>query len=73
MNISRRAVAIAAAVLVVAAGGREHAVAGELFGTEALRRGVSGVVVDGLCRDSRTLADLASDLLAAAGHGGASS
>ncbi len=45
-------------VLVVAAGGDEHAVAGELFATEALRRGVAGIVIDGLCRDSRTLAGL---------------
>ena len=45
-------------VLVVAAGSDEHAVAGELFATEALRRGVSGFVIDGLCRDSRTLAEL---------------
>ena len=36
----------------------EHAVAGELFATEALRRGVAGIVIDGRCRDSRTLAQL---------------
>jgi regulator of RNase E activity RraA len=46
------------AVLVVAAGSDTHAVAGELFATEALRRGVVGIVIDGLCRDSRTLAQL---------------
>jgi 4-hydroxy-4-methyl-2-oxoglutarate aldolase len=45
-------------VLVVASGSEEHAVAGELFATEALRRGVAGIVIDGLCRDSRTLAAL---------------
>ena len=45
-------------VLVVAAGSADHAVAGELFATEALRRGVAGIVIDGLCRDSRTLAEL---------------
>jgi 4-hydroxy-4-methyl-2-oxoglutarate aldolase len=45
-------------VLVVAAGSAEHAVAGELFATEAQRRGVAGIVIDGLCRDSRTLAEL---------------
>ena len=44
-------------VLVVAVSDR-HAVAGELFATEALRRGVAGMVIDGLCRDSRTLAEL---------------
>ena len=45
-------------VLVVAAGSDRHAVAGELFATEALRRGAAGIVIDGLCRDSRTLAEL---------------
>ena len=45
-------------VLVVAAGSDEHAVAGELFATEAVRRGVAGIVIDGLCRDSRTLAEM---------------
>jgi 4-hydroxy-4-methyl-2-oxoglutarate aldolase len=28
-----------------------RAVAGELFATEAVRRGVAGIVIDGLCRD----------------------
>jgi regulator of RNase E activity RraA len=45
-------------VLVVAAGSAEHAVAGELFASEALRRGLAGIVIDGLCRDSRTLVTL---------------
>lgn len=45
-------------VLVIAAGSREHAVAGELFATEAVRRGVAGIVVDGLFRDSGTVATL---------------
>ncbi len=45
-------------VLVVAAGGDERAVAGELFGTEAQRRGLAGIVIDGRCRDSATLATL---------------
>ena len=45
-------------VLVVAAGSDEHAVAGELFATEALRRGLAGIVIDGRCRDSATLATL---------------
>jgi 4-hydroxy-4-methyl-2-oxoglutarate aldolase len=44
--------------VLVVAGSDEHAVAGELFATEALRRGVAGIVIDGLCRDSRTLAEL---------------
>lgn len=45
-------------VLVVSAGTSDHAVAGELFATEAMRRGVAGIVIDGMCRDSRTLATL---------------
>jgi 4-hydroxy-4-methyl-2-oxoglutarate aldolase len=45
-------------VLVVASGSTEHAVAGELFASEALRRGLAGIVIDGLCRDSRTLVTL---------------
>jgi 4-hydroxy-4-methyl-2-oxoglutarate aldolase len=44
--------------VLVAAGSAEHAVAGELFATEALRRGMAGIVIDGCCRDSRTLAEL---------------
>ena len=42
-------------VLVVAAGGSQHAVAGELFAGEAARRGIAGIVIDGLCRDTATL------------------
>jgi 4-hydroxy-4-methyl-2-oxoglutarate aldolase len=38
-------------VLVVINGGGTRAVVGELFATEAKRRGVAGIVVDGLCRD----------------------
>jgi 4-hydroxy-4-methyl-2-oxoglutarate aldolase len=38
-------------VLVVAGNGHGKAVLGELFATEARRRGVAGVVIDGLCRD----------------------
>ena len=45
-------------VLVVSAGSLEHAVAGELFGSEAVRRGLAGWVIDGLCRDSRALREL---------------
>jgi 4-hydroxy-4-methyl-2-oxoglutarate aldolase len=37
-------------VLVVAAGG-PAAMAGELFVTEARRRGLAGIVIDGFCRD----------------------
>jgi 4-hydroxy-4-methyl-2-oxoglutarate aldolase len=42
-------------VLVVAAGGSRRAVAGELFASEAARRGMAGIVIDGLCRDTATL------------------
>ena len=45
-------------VLVVDAGGDERAVAGELFGTEALQRGLAGLVVLGRTRDTATLAGL---------------
>lgn len=41
--------------VLVVAGDPERAVAGELFATEALRRGLAGIVIHGLCRDSRTL------------------
>ena len=44
--------------VLVIAGHPDHAVAGELFATEALRRGVAGIVIDGRCRDSRVLASL---------------
>ena len=44
--------------VLVVIGNDRHAVAGELFATEALRRGVAGIVIDGRCRDSRTLARL---------------
>jgi 4-hydroxy-4-methyl-2-oxoglutarate aldolase len=42
-------------VLVVAAGRSRRAVAGELFASEAARRGMAGIVIDGLCRDTATL------------------
>ena len=45
-------------ILVVDAGTTEHAVLGELFATEAVRRGMAGIVVYGLCRDTATLAKL---------------
>jgi 4-hydroxy-4-methyl-2-oxoglutarate aldolase len=38
-------------VLVIATGGGRLAVLGELFATEARRRGLAGVVIDGFCRD----------------------
>ena len=42
-------------VLVIAAHGGTRAVFGELFATEARRRGLAGIVTDGLCRDLRGL------------------
>lgn len=42
-------------VLVVAGAGGHRAVSGELFATEAHRRGLAGIVVDGLVRDVRGL------------------
>ncbi|MDF3017274.1 MAG: putative aldolase, partial [Thermomicrobiales bacterium] len=45
-------------VLVVDAGTTEHAVLGELFATEAMRRKMAGIVIYGLCRDTATLAQL---------------
>jgi len=42
-------------VLVVSAGRSDQAVSGELFGTEAFRRGMAGVVIDGMSRDSAAL------------------
>ena len=38
-------------VLVIVTGEGSVAVLGELFATEARRRGLAGVVIDGLCRD----------------------
>jgi regulator of RNase E activity RraA len=47
--------AAAGDVLVIATNGRRLAVLGELFATEARRRGVAGVVIDGFCRDVQGL------------------
>jgi RraA family protein len=46
-------------VLVVDGGGGGRALAGELFATEAARRGLAGLVIDGACRDTPGLAALA--------------
>lgn len=45
-------------VLVIDTQGSTRAVAGELFATEARRRGLAGLVVDGLVRDTRAIAAL---------------
>ena len=42
-------------VLVIAAHGGTRALFGELFATEARRRGLAGIVTDGYCRDLRGL------------------
>jgi regulator of RNase E activity RraA len=42
-------------VLVIATNGGSRAVFGELFASEARRRGLAGIVADGLCRDLRGL------------------
>ena len=42
-------------VLVIATNGGSRAVFGELFATEARRRGLAGIVADGFCRDRRGL------------------
>jgi regulator of RNase E activity RraA len=41
--------------LVIDASTTRNAVTGELFATEALRRGLAGIVIDGNCRDTATL------------------
>jgi len=42
-------------VIVVAGNGGTRAIFGELFATEAQRRGLAGIVADGYCRDLRGL------------------
>jgi 4-hydroxy-4-methyl-2-oxoglutarate aldolase len=53
--MSALAVAAPGDVLVVATSGGIGAVFGELFATEAHRRGLAGIVTDGYCRDLRGL------------------
>ena len=45
-------------VLVIAADGGSRAVFGEPFATEARRRGLAGIVTDGVCRDLRGLREI---------------
>jgi 4-hydroxy-4-methyl-2-oxoglutarate aldolase len=42
-------------VLVIDGGGVPPALAGELFASEAQRRGLAGIVIDGYCRDTAEL------------------
>ena len=53
--LSALAAAAPGDVLVIATDGRALAVLGELFATEAHRRGLAGVVIDGRCRDLQGL------------------
>jgi 4-hydroxy-4-methyl-2-oxoglutarate aldolase len=46
-------------VLVVDAGGGKPAMAGELFASEARRKGLAGIVIDGACRDTSKLQTIA--------------
>jgi len=46
-------------VLVIDTRGGRRAVAGELFATEAMNRGLAGLIVDGAVRDTATLRTLA--------------
>jgi 4-hydroxy-4-methyl-2-oxoglutarate aldolase len=45
-------------VLVIATDGSSRAVFGELFATEARRRGLAAIVADGYCRDLRGLREI---------------
>ena len=56
--LSALAEAQAGDVLVIASGGGTVAVFGELFATEAKRRGLVGIVTDGFCRDVAGLRSL---------------
>jgi len=53
--MSALALAAPGEVIVIAANGGSRAVFGELFATEARRRGLAGIVTDGYCRDLRGL------------------
>ena len=44
--------------VLVVEGGSDRALAGELFGNEARRRGMAGIVIDGYCRDTNELREL---------------
>ena len=51
-------------VLVIDGGGGTRALAGELFATEAARRKLAGIVIDGACRDTLKLTTLQFPLYA---------
>ena len=50
--------AVAGDVLVIDSQNSRRAVAGGLFPTEATRKGLAGIVVDGPCRDTKTIRSL---------------
>ncbi|HEV8579998.1 MAG TPA: RraA family protein [Thermoanaerobaculia bacterium] len=52
--------AVPGEVLVIDPQGARCAVAGEMFSTEACRKGLAGMVIDGACRDTRRIRDLPS-------------
>ncbi|MDQ5834628.1 MAG: RraA family protein [Actinomycetota bacterium] len=62
--MSALAEAVPGDVLVIAASGGTGAVFGELFATEARRRGLAGIVADGFCRDLRGLRQIALPVFA---------
>ena len=51
-------------VLVIETGGGPGATMGEIFATEAIRRGLAGFVIDGVVRDLATLRELALPVFA---------
>jgi len=50
---------VAGEVLVIDTQNSTRTVAGELFGTESMRRGLAAIVLDGPCRDTAQLAEMA--------------
>ena len=50
--------AVAGEVLVIDSGGSDRAVSGGMFPTEAIRKGLYGIVIDGPCRDTQTVGTL---------------
>jgi RraA family protein len=55
-------------VLVIDPQGSRRAVAGELFSTEAHRKGLAGIVIDGACRDTRQVRELPMPVYARASN-----
>jgi len=50
--------AVAGEVLVIDSQGSDRAVSGGMFPTEAIRKGLAGIVIDGPCRDTQTVGTL---------------